>query len=153
MRTEDRRTLQSKAASEDGATKSYNKRRVREMDRLCSARAEGVKEMFRQQPHRKKSWDPIKDRERAQRIRMLRIPDIGLEEKETRAKYGEEQLGKREIARTNTSHTTNNELRDEREIKGAYADMQVESAYNLNISQAPGQERIMEEATGSCIDD
>lgn len=56
------------------------------MDRRCAAQAEKVSAVFRRREHKRPSWDPINDRERAKRMRLLRLPEEKVETKPVMAK-------------------------------------------------------------------
>lgn len=46
------------------------------MDRLYAEHSDGMRDLFQQKPSRRQSWDPVKDRERARKIRFLQLPVI-----------------------------------------------------------------------------
>lgn len=49
---------------------------VGELERLCAVHADGVSDLFQQKPRRLPRWDPLRDRERARKIRLLQLPDL-----------------------------------------------------------------------------
>lgn len=51
------------------------------MDHRFTAHAEEVSTIFRRREHKRTSWDPVKDRERAKMIRILRLPEEKVEPK------------------------------------------------------------------------
>lgn len=77
------------------------------MDCRCSAHAEEVSALFMRREHKRPSWDPIKDRDRANRIRMLQMPEdeVYLKAGIVQKHEDEENTLLREGA-TNASHNT-----------------------------------------------
>lgn len=55
--------------------------RMGDMDRLCATYADGMRDLFQQKSRGRKIWDPVKARERARTIRLLRVPGIEDEKK------------------------------------------------------------------------
>lgn len=69
IRPKDGRTFTPGTTRSTSVAAPPAKRRASEMDRICAAHVEKFHELFQHLTHRRASWDSVKDRERAKRIR------------------------------------------------------------------------------------
>lgn len=65
----------TKDKEDTGSTSQKGRKRLSEKDRLCAEHAEGMRDLFQQNPGRRQSWDPIRDSKRARNI-LPQLPMI-----------------------------------------------------------------------------
>lgn len=99
------------------------------MDKLCAAHAEEARNLFQTHSSRRASWDPIREKETAKIIRLLRLTDLDEDITSTEGKDDEQD---RDLNNTVPKTSTSNSASPSRGSKTVQLDIKI--AANRDIA-------------------
>lgn len=110
MPTRDGSAFTTSTAKDATVEQSPVEKKECEMGRLCAVNEEEVRDLFEGKSRKRTSWDPVNDKERAKKLRMLQLKANEVDV-EVVGEGGEDDSSKGEQReqKTNDSHKTNSQ--------------------------------------------